>query len=91
MISNHIIANKAGVLLLRHHAACIQVRVVKSLYMKRNSIIRVNIPIIKCCYFYSQVSKMFEEIYNIKVIESDKNVIKARISWVQRYQNDNCE
>ena len=29
---------------------------------------------------------MFEEIYNIKVMESDNDVIKARISWVQRHE-----
>ena len=29
MVSNHIVANRAGVLLLRHHAACIQARFIK--------------------------------------------------------------
>ena len=86
MISNRVIANKTGIFLLSHHTSCIQARFVKSLYRKRNSIIKVNIPIIKCGYSYSQVSKMFEEIYNIKVIESDKDMIKARISWVQSHE-----
>ena len=88
MVSNHIVANTAGLLLLKYHKACIQARFVKSLYRKRNSILRVNIPIIKCGHFYSQVSKMFEEIYSIKVMESDKDVIKARITWVQGHETN---
>ena len=48
------------------------------------TIIRVNIT--KCGYLYSQVSKMFEEVYNIKVMESDNDVIKAGISWVQSHE-----
>ena len=78
MVSNHIVANRAGVLLLRHHTVCIQTRFIKSLYRKRNS---RYIFLLSNGYFYSQASKMFEEIYNIKVMESDKDVIQATISW----------
>ena len=84
--SNHEVAEKCGVFLLRHHVAQLQAAYYHRLFDSCCVLIKFNLPFLKCGYFFTHVNKIFKEIYGVDVSRWARDVLESRISWVQKHE-----
>ena len=82
--SSHATAEVCNHFLLNHQVVLIQARYMKRVFSSRNSIIRLNLPFIKSGYIYTSLLKLFQDKYNTDICFNDLDILKSRISWVQR-------
>lgn len=84
--SNHEVAEKCDVLLLRHHIAQLQATYYHRIYDSCCFLIKFNLPFLKCGYYFTHVNKIFIDVYGIDVSRWPNDVINSRISWVQKHE-----
>lgn len=85
--SSHVTAEVCSQLLLKHHVSLLKVRFYKRLTHSQSSLIRLNLPFLINGYFIDDFTHNFKNIYNVNVRQFDTDVIKSRISWVQRHES----
>ena len=51
-----------------------------------NSIIQLSLPFLKNGYHYKSLVKLYEDKYQINFLDTDLDIIKSRITWVQRHE-----
>lgn len=84
--SSHETAEQCNELLLLHHVSLVQARYFRRIGRTRSSIIKLNLPILKCGLFYSHVIKHFKDCYTVDVSDIPLDIMQARIEWVQRHE-----
>ena len=84
--SNHEVAEKCGVFLLRHHVAQLQAAYYHRIFNSCCFLIKFYLPFLKCGYFFTFVNKVFKEVYGIDVSRWTKDILDSRISWVQTHE-----
>ena len=84
--SSHITAECCSQLLLRHHIALLQAAYFNRIFKSSNVIIKVNIPFLRSGYFFSHVSSLFSNVYDVNITQHTTDILASRISWVQKHE-----
>ena len=84
--SSHVTADLCNQLLLRHHVAFLQARYVKRILKTQNVLLKLSLTYIKAGHLMTSVANLFQNIYDSDFWSNDLQILKARISWVQRHE-----
>ena len=85
--SSHDVATNYNQLLLEHYLALVQSRYIKRINKSKNSIMVLGRPYLKAGYHMKRVFSHIKDNYEMKILENDLDVIKARLFWKQRNEN----
>ena len=84
--SSHVTATLCNQLLLNHHVATLQWRYMNRIFKSHNPIISICKPFLKAGYLYSSTARLYNNVYDVDIDESDSDVMKARVTWVQNHE-----
>ena len=82
--SNHDVANHCNLFLLQHYIIFHQCRYFKRVLKSNNALIKLCLPFLRRGYLMTALNDNLKEKYGIILTECDLDVIKSRISFVQR-------
>ena len=85
--SSHDIAINCKQLLFEHYLPVVQTRYFKRVLKSKNSLLTLCRPYLKMGYHMSGFFRLLRSSYDVSFVENDLDIIKARISYVQRNEN----
>ena len=89
--SSHATANICNHFLLRHHLILVQSRNMKRVLCSKNNLLRICMPYIKSGFICSSLSETLEVKYNINSFEYELEILKSRLTWVQRHEESRAQ
>ena len=84
--SSHVTADICNHLLLKHYVAFNQARYMKRVISQSNDIFILSLPWLKTGYLSTAISKLFKDKYEISFWDENLDIIKSRITWVQKHE-----
>ena len=82
--SNHDVANYCNQFLFNHYVVFLQFRYFKRVMKINKNLLKTCLPFLKRGYLLSSLTKTLKENYEISFTDCDIDIIKSRISLVQR-------
>ena len=89
--SSHATANICDHFLLRHHLIHVQARHMKRMICSKNNLLKLCRPYIKSGYICSSLSEIFENKYNVNFFSCDLEILRSRLTWVQRHEESRAQ